>query len=325
MATHSTIMHNVHMGRAASSPETPPLNPEGSFFNDDAVEVLQIPGETHIAGANINYTLHVPRDPDLITDEATTVIGHGYGGIEKAYFELADHLAASGKPTATISPVRSMGWLGDLNPANYREPITLNSKAIWAVMRQIGREQGVEMFDILGHSLGGRSGTEAARAHPDYVRNLSVYGSVGVSGHKLPEMIVNLAGVALNELPGAARHLVRAHGYDVGLDFAYYALRNPARTIAEGLAAGSSEIREDIQELRAAGVKTSKVYFPADGFFHPHRVTRFAEGVFDILHRYDDAEANHVALQTDPRGVALAHAAITNELGSKRAKLSVVA
>lgn len=325
MATQPIEANHAFSAEQAGSFETsPPHHEEGFSIRERMVDVVRWPRITNISGATVKYTEHVPLDTEDVTDETWTIVAHGFGGIQKAYYELADTMAAHGMRTATVEPVRSMGLINDVNPVHYREPIALNSKALWAVMRDLHKKRGAEVFDILGHSLGGRSGTEVARTHPDFVRNLALYGSVGVNGHRLPEMALRLPKVALQELPAAGIRLTQLHGVGVGLDFARYVLRNPARTVAEGVAAGTSKIHDDVQAVREAGVKTSKVYFPKDGFFHPDSVAKYADGLFDMLHLYDDPNANHVALQTDAQGVVFAHLAITKELRSRRADLSVV-
>lgn len=322
MAT-SPISKLESMGRAAHDDGCIPLeavqNPlqhEG-FLESSAPEeipTVAIRNPVSIGGANFHYTIEFPLDPQLIQSEAVTVIAHGFGGIELAYADLRGEIARTGNVVATYDPPRSIGLVGDLNPATYKEADKLNSQAVWGVIRDISREFGYDQFDILGHSMGGKSASDAALHKPDYIRNLILHGSVGVSDHRFLGMLLKAGGVAFDEIPHAGRHLIHRHGLGVVRDAARYVLRNPVRFVAEGVITGDSDIREGLEMVRGERIKTAHVQYPADGFFSPHHVTSASSHLFHIMHEYANPRANHVTLQTDAKGVALAHLAISRGL-----------
>ena len=281
-------------------------------------------GEVTIPEATFGYTLEMPSDPQLRRSDVVTIVVPGYNGFEKAYDGFRGDLADHGLITATLQMPRSMGWRADLNPANLVRATELHTKALGGLIRAIDHDFGYDFFDIAGHSYGGRSGSEVALEHPDYVQNLYLYGSVGLSEHDFVEMLIKSSFVAINELPHATAHLVREHGPGVVVDGMRHIFRNFPRTIAEGVAAATSDIRENLQELDGLGTRIGAVQFPADGYFDPEVVKKTSDGLFTKLHVYGDPEAKHVALQTQPRRVAAAHMALMSEVEDWKPDLTVV-
>ncbi len=281
-------------------------------------------GEVVMPEATFGYTLEMPTDPQLRRSEVVTIVAPGYGGFQKAYDGFRGDMASHGLITATFQTPRSMGWRADLNPINLARATDLHTRALGGLIRTIERDFGYDFFDIAGHSYGGRSGAEAAAANPDRVQNLYLYGSVGLTEHDFVEMLVKSAFVAVNELPHATAHLVGEHGPSVVVDAMRHIFRNLPRTVAEGVAAATSDIRENLQHLDSIGTRIGGVQFPADGFFDPELVKKTSDGLFTKLHVYGDPEAKHVALQTQPKHVAAAHVALMSEVEDWKPDLTVV-
>lgn len=281
-------------------------------------------GKVIIPEATFDYTLEMPTDPQLRRNDVVTIVAPGYGGIEKAYDGFRGDLASLGLIAATFKMPRSMGWIADLNPANLTRATELHNKALAGLMRAIGNDFGYDYFDIAGHSYGGRSGAETAVANPDNVQNLYLYGSVGVTEHDFVEMLVKSGFVAVNELPHATAHLVRDHGPGIIVDALRHVFRNLPRTVAEGVAAATSDIRENLEHLDSIGTRIGGVQFPSDGFFDPEAVRKTSDRLFTRLHVYEDPKAKHVALQTQPGHVAAAHVALMNEVESWKPDLAIV-
>lgn len=271
----------------------------------EPVALRQITGETGIAGQDIQLTYREPQDPTLITDPVPLVIAHGWNAPASAYGPLAEEVARLGKPTLTYEEDRSMGLLGDLNPLNLLRVAALSSKAAWAATRFARDELGHEKADAYGHSLGGKTVVNLALHKPEHMRHLVLDASVGLNKHRLPEMIGHTGEFAVLELLPALGKLARSHGPQTGLHMLNYIRRHPARALAEGLDAGSSNLHESIARLAYRGIGVSAIQSRHDVYFDAGAVERDSGHLFgDHFHTREDPASNHLAPQLDPQGTA---------------------
>lgn len=271
----------------------------------EPIAIRTVTGETGIAGQDIGLTYREPSDPDQIADPVVLVIAHGWNAPESAYAPLAEAITRLGKPTVTYEEERSMGLACDLNPLNLLRVSALSSKAAWAATRFARDEHGHDEADGYGHSMGGKTVVNLALNHSEHMRELVLDGSVGLNKHRLPEMIGHTGQFAVLELLPALGKLARSHGPKTGWHMLNYVGRHPARALAEGLDAGSTNLHEGIARLAYRGVGISVIQSRNDAYFAADAVERDSRHLFgDHFHTRDDPESNHLAPQLDPQGTA---------------------
>jgi pimeloyl-ACP methyl ester carboxylesterase len=172
-------------------------------------------------------------------------------------------------------------------------------------MRFVREEFGHEEFDGYGHSLGGETVVNVARHKPEHVRAVILDGSCGLDEHSLLEMIGRTGQFAKAELLPALGKLARNDGLRTGWQALHYIGRHPARTLAEGLNAGATNLHPRIEEIIARGIFVSAIQSPGDIYFPFDDVERDSRHLFgDHFHKRDDPESNHLAPQLDPVGTA---------------------
>lgn len=271
----------------------------------EPVTIREMTGETRIGGEDVSLTLREPANKADITDPVPLFIAHGWGGPEQAYSRLGEEVAKRGKRSVTYGEGRSLGFLCDLNILHLLKVAQLSSKAAWAAMRYVRDEFGYEKSDAYGHSLGGETVVNVALHKPDHVRAVVLDGSCGLDDHSLPEMIGRTGQFAVGELLPALGKIAWSHGPRTGLHALHYIGRHPARTLAEGLHAGSTNLHTRIERLGELGIGVSAIQSPGDIYFPLHAVERDSRHLFgDHFHKRDDSEANHLAPQLDPVGTA---------------------
>lgn len=285
---------------------------------DAVVEQLvptdRLHGVARIAGAKVEYTLEQPVEPNGMASQVPILLAHGYGGIKTAYQQLRSHIAQSGKPAITYRPARSMGLVGDLDPRNLLHPEELSGKAAWGVLRDIRDSLGYEQFDLAGHSMGGRTVADIAVRKPEHVRSAIFIASVGLDEQSVPRMIGRALHFLPKELPSVARRSIWDSRGRIAMESLHYIIRNPQRTLAEGLSAAACNLRAHIEELDEQGTPTAGIQFQNDVFFPFDTIKQASEGLFDVHHVYDNERSDHLTPQADPRGVALAIQRVLDEL-----------
>jgi pimeloyl-ACP methyl ester carboxylesterase len=94
----------------------------------------------------------------------------------------------------------------------------------------------------------------------------------------------------------------------------HYIIRNPQRTIAEGLSAAACKLHERIEELDEQGIPTAAIHFQDDVFFPLETTKQASENFFDIHHVYESENSNHLTPQADPAGVSRAIRRVLRDL-----------
>lgn len=272
-------------------------------------ETEKLRGVAHIAGAAIEWTY---ERPEHITDEIPLIGLHGFGGVKSSYREFRTQVAQRGKGAITYRPARSRGYVGDVDPGNISNPGKLLSQAAWAVMRDVKATTGDTRFDASGHSMGGFTLTQLAKHKPEYLRTAIYVGSVGLDDHTVPQMLGRALRFVNTELRPSG--LIFGNDGRVALEGLHYMLRNPVRTVGEGLNAAGCSLKKDIPLIRAAGIKTGAIQFNKDTFFPTDRVTEESAHLFDHYQVLDNPNANHIAPQVLASEVAEAHIQMLKKL-----------
>lgn len=321
--TKESTMPATNIERQPTNEVVALLPDNGSF---EPVPTERLRGVAKIAGAKVEYTLEQPADADDFTDEAPILLAHGYGGIKSAYQQLRTHIAQAGKPAITYRPARSMGLVGDLNPRNLFHPEELSGKAAWSVMRDVRDALGYEQFDLAGHSMGGRTIADIALLKPEHVRSAIFIASVGLDEQSVPRMIGRALHFLPKELPSVAGRAISNKQARIALESLHYIIRNPQRTLAEGLSAAAANLRAHIEELDEQGTPTAAIQFQDDVFFPFDSTRRASQDLFDVHHVYGNEKSNHLTPQVDPLGVSLAIRHVLDKLHVDAKKpLSLVA
>ncbi len=246
------------------SPDSDPTDEamaDTSFLEDELiVPTIVTERTTHIGGFSVGYTLEQAEDPEL-RDEALTVITNGYGGAEFAYAKLRTALAQAGKRALTVKQVRSRGILRDLDPRQLAHPERLASQAAWGAMRDVMVEDGIEVFDIFGHSLGGLTAAELAEQKADFVRTATFAGAVGLEPHTRLQMVKRGIECGRKEILPATQEMTAEEKLEYLIETVQHLLRNPGLTLAEGIVAAGCKLRGRIDTIRDAGVTALAIQF----------------------------------------------------------------
>ncbi len=274
--------------------------PEG-LYEDLNLPTTLYPGSEIIANAEVRFTIEVPED---ILDPVPMVYAHGYLGSEGAYSDLRNATARNGKIAITYDAPRTQDELSEFHPKHRNKPVRLLGQSVWAAMRGSLKAAALydlpmeEVFDISGHSMGGRSASLAALRHPDYVRTVVLNEAAGLEPHNTLTML-------LERVPKFLKNEIRPAQLGLATGSLGYVIRNPFRTLSEGIAVSNCDIRAEVRRLGDLGIKSAIVVGESDNLIPGNRVARYSgEGVADIFAMYDDPRADHLWPQKRPLEVA---------------------
>lgn len=256
---------------------------------------------TSIGGANVNVTIEVP---DEILNPYPVVIAHGYCGSKHAYDALRNALARNGTVAVSYDSPRIQKIAAALHPTHINKPAQLLSQAIWGATRrsmQMADELDLPIhnrYDVIAHSMGGRSATLAAHHRPQFFRSVLLNGAAGLEPQTLPMMVGRLPRFS---------HELRGTDPSIILGSMSYIARNPVKTAAEGIAVARADIRQKVRELGKLGVSTAIVVGRDDFLIPAERVAKGSGvGVADLFAVYGDQDAGHLYLQKKPLQAAMA-------------------
>lgn len=254
--------------------------------------LLVTAGAVKAGGAIVRYTTEQPPNTE---DPTHALIVKGYGGSEVAYAKFRTELATYGNAVTTYRPPRT---LGDQNPER------MQSKAAWAVAKELGKSNGTFETDLVTHSMGSWLGANIAEHKPHAIRNLIVMGGAGLTGHN----IISLAPGALQLGMNVIRDVPRIRSLEYTRDDVIQAVRhviiNPLRSLGEMAAVSGCDIRETLPRLGALGVNVAVVQFEKDELFETNQVARYTEAAGLELVVIPDL--GHAAPITHPQEVAKA-------------------
>ncbi|MEO8863186.1 MAG: alpha/beta fold hydrolase [Candidatus Saccharimonadales bacterium] len=294
-----------------------PRDDEGVFDYSEAMVMQQ--GETRLfhgvarlCGVGVKYTYEQSRN---ITDPVPLGFVNGYGGVKSSYRDVRHHSALAGKSAFTLQPVRSMSLKNTIEMRHLVHPELLPSMAVWAVMKAISAEHGIEEYDLSGHSLGGFIATNVAEHKPENVRSLILVASAGLERHNLRTMAKRGPGFIRHGLIPSLPHLRKQlDTKSVIKQEANYMLRNPVRTIGEGFAAGRCNITRQVKHVGMMGIKTAALQFASDRLFLLDEVASQSASAVDIFSVFADPDAGHMAPILDPEAVVKAQLELLRDL-----------
>ncbi len=315
-ATYSSEAPGASTGNAGRTIVSPHPSDEGVFILRRG-ELLSTVEQrfTRIGGATIKYTLERPEN---ITDPAPLVLVPGYGGIKPAYRELRKAVVLNGKPAATFKPPRTQERLAAFHPKHFQHPERLLAQTVIAISDDLigsnGKTNEYDQVDAAGHSMGGPAIINAALVHPEYFRTVTAVASAGLDGHSLWDMARRSPGVVKEEIIPSLNDIQVRKDFRAVRDIMHYMARNPWRTLAEGLAVGSGDIRDKVSMLGALGVHTAALQFANDRFFPVDGVREHSANRFELFRVFPDPDANHMWPQLKPIAVANELVDIVNTL-----------
>lgn len=233
-----------------------PLNEEG---------LLESGGAVKAGGAIVRFTTEQP--PGLPADTIPVLIGKGFGGSEAAYARFRSELAALENAATTYKTPRT---LGDQNPER------MQSKAMWAVGKQLGQVADTFKVDLVTHSASAWTGANVARRNPHAVRNLVIVGGAGITGHNMLSLIPGAAKLAMNIVREIPRFRDLEYTRDEAIEIARHNFINPVRSLGEMAVASGCDSREILADLGFLGINVSILQFEEDELFKTSKVERFA-------------------------------------------------
>ena len=254
---------------------------------------------------SVAFTIESPADEVDLIDDVPVLILHGLAGVEPSYGGLRHALAQMGKRAVTWKPVRSGGGLKDLDPRVYLHPSLLASRAGLGVARGVEEYTGHGVFDGFAHSNGGQTATDLAIHRPKLFRTITMASVVGLDPHNLGHMVDRLAKFGRHDFVPSLGRLANEPKF-IRQEVDYFG-RNLSLTFSEAISAGTCNLHERINRVKAKGIPVAAIQFALDDFHPADAVTKHSSHLFDAYSVFKDPTARHTAPQTDPEGVAEAH------------------
>lgn len=274
-------------------------------------------GLARIGGSAIKYTY---ERPIISNDSVPTLLVPGYGGIKPAYKELRKSIVDIGKPAITFRAPRTQEKFAALHPKHFFHPERLLAQSVIAIASDVLEKSGVrnkfDKVDTAGHSMGGPAIVNAGLIHPELFRTVTAVASAGLDGHTLKDMGERAPAVIYGEILPLVKDIKISRDYRTINHMFHYLARNPWRTVAEGLAVGSGDIRDKVSILGMLGIKTAALQFENDHFFPLEGVQEHSAERFDLFKVFPDPNANHMWPMLQPDAVAIELVDIVDELNS---------
>lgn len=294
--------------------------------------LVTIPGVTEVRDAQIEWTASHRRNE---SSSIATVIGPGYFGVDLMYGAAREAGAWQNGVTVTVKPPRRQEHHHIHDDFH---PTALLPAALWAVVKDVQDELGIELVDLLGHSMGGRAVAQCAtyqarrflrngEMHKFPIRSVTMADSVGSTGH--------------NPLELSARSILIAkqlHNKQKDMKFASadadrmrrarretrnYLRDNPIRTLQEGFCCGMGDLRRDLDFLNrvkflsphSVEIPTAVLTHEDDSFFPGARARKHLRNSPTLIYSGTPAYgADHFAPQLFPEEFMQDHGIILDQI-----------
>lgn len=253
--------------------------------------------------ASTRSTIESPLD-DNISDPVPILWVPGYGGIKPAYRRPREGAAQEGRISATWRPIRDLSLVDTFRPSNLRHPELLPRRTLEAVIENVCNETGSDQVDLACHSMGGFIAAVAASKDATKIRNLVLVASAGLEQHTLLTLARRSVPFVQREFIPHFHTLREENEARMALEALDYFMRNPLRTMAEGLAVANCNIQDNLSRIKDAGVMIGGLLFASDELFIEDNVREQSGHLFHILDTFDNPDVGHMGPQLHGQAVA---------------------
>jgi len=299
-SSHLTLLH---------SPET------GDFD-----ETFKISDRVRQGGVIVDFTLRGFVNP---RSDRRTAIVPGYGGPKLVYGPLREGFASAERgDTANIRQPRTRPFPYSMNAEEISNPAKLSKESVVVVIDELRRRYPGQKVTLVGHSKGGGDVVDATMQRLEDVEDIVLLGSNGLEAD---QSVVQMAKRAPKIVRQEGRSLLKMRQdstFRTLSQAAFHMLRNPLRTLSEGLEAGNRDLMAgEIATIRQAGIGVHAIHLELDQFFPVEIAGRDAAPLVDTFSVIEGLD--HLGPQTHPELVA-EH--ISNTLGNyhRRSIISAV-
>jgi hypothetical protein len=275
--------------------------PDPALYEDLGIPTRVYEGVERIGHFTIPLTVEIPKE---IRDPHRLLLSPGYCATQKAYAGLRHACARNGQVATTYEIPQDLLNLIQYHPAHFLHPGRLLSQAPLAAIRgsrRIERKAGVrleEESDAAGHSMGGPSDLELASLYPGLIRTIVLNQSPGLEPHNTFVMLNRLRRLKKNELKKTEDDIISQGIINI--------LKDPLKTLREGLWVSNRNNQEKIEMLGKLGIKSAAIFGEDDSLVDGQKSLEHSGDKVDIVAFYPDPEAHHFWPQTNPFDVAMA-------------------
>ncbi|MCA9309460.1 alpha/beta hydrolase [Candidatus Saccharibacteria bacterium] len=254
--------------------------------------------------AKTRSTIEQPELASDVLDPTPILWVPGYGGVKPAYRRPREGTVQLGRPSATYRPIRDISVAETFHPANILHPELLARRTLGAVIDHTCQYTESDKVDLACHSMGGFIAALMAEYDPSKIRSIVFVASAGLEDHSLFTLAKRAPGFFQREFLPHLSTLREENEARMALEALDYFLRNPARTLAEGLAVASSNIRHILMGLREKGIMLGCLMFASDELFIEENIRSQAGDLFHIIETYEDGSVGHMGPQLHGQAVA---------------------
>jgi|GEM_PF-3931403 len=251
-----------------------------------------------IDGARVQYRL-----AGRIGKTATIVVT-GLLGVSGAYSELTDAIAEqSGRAAICIRQSRTQG-IRSLSPHALLHPDGLLPQSVLGVMGDAQRKYGIELFDLLGHSMGGLAVFRATLRQLQQnsgptIRSIHLLEAAGTT----EDWLLTYALHAPKMLSEARQ--VAQRSPQLGVELLGFIARNPLRLAGETLHTSLSRLDpQKLHDIGRQGIRTTAVNYVRDPWLPGLAAEQRIGQAVDVFTLGNPEVAGHFAPQLYPEAVA---------------------
>lgn len=274
-----------------------------------------IEGEVPIAGTNSKFILEIPDDP--ISDEVNVLV-YGFAGSEPAYRGLAKAMASNhGLISLRCDLSRSQSIAAALHPQHLLHASAITSKQIRGAIGELPKYDLNDRVNLFTHSMGGWIGTEFALHKPEYVNQLTLFASAGLTDHSPRSLALGVPQIMGHAMLDLCRRNEFKPSLNDGLNCLKHIIKNPLLSAREAYEVAHCDIRSKINELVLKDIKLAFIQPTDDEFFDADKVLTETNGSMD---NFRVIEANHLAPIMRPTMVASEYAKLLQDMSPKTTK-----
>lgn len=262
---------------------------------------------------SVHYTYQWPLD--YVGSDAISVKLNGLGAPESAYVKNREATVQLGKGAVTLAAYQDFPWaLG--SPRDMLRSERTREEAVSAVLDDIDSLFGSGLvYDLEGHSTGGRTAVAVAEKSPERIRGLKLVNSAAVvEGQGTLDYLARIKAFFGDELVDdfdVLRH--HFHRPKALADFARYNLGDLFLLAGETFSISNDDIIERVKELDPS-VQASALDTLADRLTPNKSVEATLGGVLDLYRMHPNPWIGHLGMQVHPVEMAMELYAMDREL-----------